>query len=63
MRSQIRVHLFLVGPQDTLICLLENGDRVELELCDFVALTSLLVCTQLLLQLAEARSQTVEAPE
>jgi hypothetical protein len=63
MRSQIRVRKFRAEPPETLICLLENGDTVELVLCGYEVLTSLVVSSQLLLWRTLGHSQTAEVLE
>jgi hypothetical protein len=48
MRTQIHVHWFQAERLDTLTLLLENGDTVELVLCDYDALKSLWAASLLL---------------
>jgi hypothetical protein len=63
MRSQIRVHSFLVGPPGMLIVLAENGDIIELELCESEVLMSLWENSLRLLLLELMQSQKLEVPE
>jgi hypothetical protein len=63
MRSQIRVHSFLVGPPGMLIVHAENGDIIELELSESEVLMSLWENSLRLLLLELMQSRKLEVPE